>query len=162
MNEGIIHSIGSASVVRIVQFRIREGADLINAIVQAAAMQKIVSGVIISGVGALNKAIFRNLTVFPKSFPVQPEDRIYLEVKSPMELVSLGGWIAPHPGGITEIHAHFSASTVRDGDVCTLGGHLTEGTVAGIKVVIAIAVLEPGSVRTELDPVTKAYDLLFC
>ena len=51
-----IHGIGSAPLERIVQFRVREGADLLNAIGQAVNMQKIESGVIISGVGALSLA----------------------------------------------------------------------------------------------------------
>ena len=104
MAHDLIPSIGSApwSIERIVQFRVALGADLLEAIGQAVRQEEIESGVIISGVGALNKAIFRNLTVFPKRFPVQPEDRIYLEIDTPMELVSLGGWIAPISGGGTE------------------------------------------------------------
>ena len=70
MQKQDIPSIGSAPLERIVQFRVREGTDLLDAIGQAVHLQKIESGVIISGVGALYKAIFRNLIVFPKSFPM--------------------------------------------------------------------------------------------
>jgi len=62
-----------------------------------------------------------------------------------MELVSLTGWIAPRVDGGAEIHAHFAASTVQNETVVTLGGHLTEGTICGIKVVVAILVLDDGS-----------------
>jgi predicted DNA-binding protein with PD1-like motif len=156
-----ITSIGSARLDRIVQFRVRQGADLLDGIAQAVEQQGIESGVIISGIGALKRAVFRNLKVFPKSYPVQPKDRVYLEIEAPLELLSLAGWIAPTAGGGSEIHAHFSASTVRNDEVITLGGHLTKGTVAGIKVVIAIAVLEPGKVSTALDPVSRTNELVF-
>ena len=58
-----------------------------------------------------------------------------------------------------EVHAHFSASTVQDGTVTTLGGHLTEGTRAGIKVVVALAVLEEGKAAAEYDERTRSLDL---
>jgi len=42
-----------------------------------------------------------------------------------------------------------------------LGGHLTEDTIAGIKVVISVLVLEPGSSYAGFDEATKTYDLMF-
>jgi predicted DNA-binding protein with PD1-like motif len=78
-----------------------------------------------------------------------------------MELVSLMGWIAPKKGGGIETHAHFSASTVEGDNVVTLGGHLTEGTVCGIKVVIAILVLQDDTVYADEDGETKTFDIFF-
>jgi predicted DNA-binding protein with PD1-like motif len=153
-------SIGAAKFQKIVQFRVKEGSDLLLGIKEAVRREGISSGVIISGIGALNKAIFRNLKVFPEQFPVRREDRIYLDIDSPMELVSLGGWIASSDDGEVEIHAHFSASTVKEDSVTTLGGHLTEGTIAGIKVVVAVAVLE-GDIATQFDKRTKSKDIVF-
>jgi len=155
-----IVSIGAAQLQKIVQFRVKEGSDLLLGIKEAVQREGIASGVIISGIGALNKAIFRNLKVFPEQFPVRREDRIYLDIDSPMELVSLGGWIASSGDGEVEIHAHFSASTVKGDSVSTLGGHLTEGTIAGIKVVVAIAVLE-GDIEAQFDKRTKGKDIVF-
>jgi predicted DNA-binding protein with PD1-like motif len=97
--------------------------------------------------------------VFPEKFPVNPEDRLYLEVTAPMELVSLTGWIAPRADGGAEIHAHFAASTVRDDTVVTLGGHLTEGTVCGIKVVVAILALGADQARAAMDPHSRSLDI---
>lgn len=149
----------SLAIQRIVQCRIMEGADLLLGITEALEKENIGTGVIVSGIGALEKAIFRNLKRFPDQYPVQKSDRIYLDIEQPMELVSLGGWIARTPQGELEVHAHFSASTVQGETVTTLGGHLTEGTCAGIKVVVAIAVLEDGKAFAGYDERTRSLDL---
>jgi predicted DNA-binding protein with PD1-like motif len=78
-----------------------------------------------------------------------------------MELVSLSGWIAPKTRGGVEVHAHFSASTGENDTVVTLGGHLTEGTIWGIKVVVAILVLAEGGVYADKDRNTKSFDIFW-
>jgi len=78
-----------------------------------------------------------------------------------MELVSLVGWIAPKTGGGVEVHAHFSAATVENDRVVTLGGHLTEGTICGIKVVVAVLVLTDGDVYAAKDHHTESADIFF-
>ncbi len=157
----LLECIGSQNIERLVQFRAKPNADLLIAIEQALELEGIRAGVIISGLGALKKAVFRNLKWFPKNYPVKPADRLYLEVESPMELVSLMGWIAPKKGGGVEIHAHFSASTVENDNIVTLGGHLTEGTICGIKVVIAILVLSDARIYAGEDPETQTFDIYF-
>ena len=149
----------SLAIQRIVQCRIMEGADLLLGIKEAVEKENIGTGVIVSGIGALEKAIFRNLKRFPDQYPVQKSDRIYLVIEQPMELVSLGGWIARTAQEELEVHAHFSASTVQGETVTTLGGHLTEGTRAGIKVVVSIAVLEDGKAFAGYDERTRSLDL---
>jgi len=156
-----IECLGSSKINRMVQFRIKPGADLLQAISEAVDAEGINAGVFVSGLGALKKAIFRNLKVFPEKFPVTPEDRLYLEIAAPLELVSLTGWIAPKAEGGAEIHAHFAASTVRNGTVVTLGGHLTEGTICGIKVVVAILTIGEDGVCAALDQGSKAFDIFF-
>jgi predicted DNA-binding protein with PD1-like motif len=156
-----IEGIGSQNIERLLQFRVKPDVDLLKAIEEAVDAEGVRAGVIVSGLGALKKALFRNLKVFPKSYPVTPKDRLYLEVTTPMELVSLGGWIAPKTGNGVEVHAHFSASTVENDMVVTLGGHLTEGTICGIKVVIAILVLTEGGVYSDKDEKTKSFDIFW-
>ena len=156
-----VECIGSQNIERLVQFRAKPNADLLTAIEQAIEQEGIRAGVIVSGLGALKKAVFRNLKWFPKNYPVKPADRIYLEVEKPMELVSLMGWIAPKKGGDVETHAHFSASTVESDKIVTLGGHLTEGTICGIKVVVAILVLDDTRVYAAEDPGTQSFDIYF-
>jgi len=160
-DDSLLAEIGSQKVERMVQFRVKEGSDLLKAIGEAVKTENIQNGVIVSGLGALKKAVFRNLKRFPDRFPVKPEDRLYLELEKPMELVSLVGWIASREDGVPEIHAHFSASTVEGDNVVTMGGHLTEDTITGIKVVISILVLEPGSLYAGFDESTQTYDLGF-
>lgn len=155
----LLESIGSQQIERLVQFRAKPNADLLIAIEEALEIERIRAGVIVSGLGALQKAVFRNLKWFPQSYPVTPTDRLYLEVEKPMELVSLMGWIAPKKDGGMEIHAHFSASTVENDKIVTLGGHLTEGTICGIKVVIAILVLSDAQIYAEKDQTTQSFDI---
>jgi predicted DNA-binding protein with PD1-like motif len=157
----LLESIGSQKIERLVQFRAKPSADLLTAIAQATEREGIRAGVIVSGLGALKKAVFRNLQWFPQNYPVTPQDRLYLEVERPLELVSLMGWIAPKKSGGVEIHAHFSASTVENENLVTLGGHLTQGTICGIKVVIAILVLADARVYVAEDPTTQSYDIYF-
>jgi predicted DNA-binding protein with PD1-like motif len=152
---------GFSQIQRLFQFRIKSDADLLQAISEAVSAEGIRAGVFVSGLGALKKAIFRNLKIFPKKYPVTDEERLYLEVTSPMELVSLTGWIAPKAGGGVEVHAHFAASTVQDEAVVTMGGHLTEGTICGIKCVIAVLVIEQDSIHADHDEKTKTFDLFF-
>ena len=154
-----IDQIGSQAIRRVMQFRARRGVSLLGAIEEAVQTEEIRAGVIISGLGALEKAVFRNLRHFPRQFPVRPADRLYLEVARPMELVSLTGWIAPQTDGGVEIHAHFAASLVEGDTVATLGGHLTHETLCGIKVVVAILEVSPESVAAREDPDTRTADL---
>jgi predicted DNA-binding protein with PD1-like motif len=161
MDLKLIESIGSQNIERLVQFRVKPYVDLLKAIEEAVKAEGVRAGVIVSGLGALKKALFRNLKVFPKRYPVTPEDRLYLEVTTPMELVSLSGWIAPKSASGVEVHAHFSASTVENDTVVTLGGHLTEGTICGIKVVVAILVLAEAGVRADKDETTKSFDIFW-
>lgn len=156
-----IECIGSSPIHRVVQFRIKPGSDLLQAIAEALNHERVRAGVFVSGLGALRKAIFRNLKVFPEKYPVTPEDRLYRRVTTPMELVSLTGWIAPNLGGGVEIHAHFAASTVENETLVTFGGHLTEGAICGIKVVVAVLVLDDRTLYADQDPGSKAADIFF-
>jgi len=151
---------GFSKIERLYQFRLKPGTDLQQGITQAVTAAGIRAGAFVSGLGALRRAVFRNLKVFPEAYPVTPADRLYLEIEAPMELVSLTGWVAPSATGV-EVHAHFAASTVKDETVVTLGGHLTGGTVCGIKCVVALLVIDPQSVRAADDAGTKSVDLFF-
>ena len=116
---------------------------------------------ILSGVGALKKATFRNLKVLPPDFKIETHHRLYLVLEQPMEIVSLTGWIATKEDGMAEVHAHFSASTVVEDRVITLGGHLTPGTLTSVKVVIAIGVVEDTNITAGLDPRINQFDVKF-
>ena len=76
-----------------------------------------------------------------------------------MEIVSLTGWMATKGEGDLEIHAHFSASTVIQDQVVTLGGHLISGTLTSVKVVIVIGVIEETNIKAGLDPRINQIDV---
>ncbi len=145
----------------IVQLRVKPGSDLLTAIREGVERHGIKSGIFLSGLGALEKAVLRNLRMFPDKYPVAPEHRLYYELKKPLELLSLSGWIGENPDGSAEIHAHFSVSYAEGDKVVSAGGHLTEGTIASIKVVVAIGVFPQGSMLTSFDDITKSYDIDF-
>jgi len=147
-----LEGVGTGRIQRIVMGKLKVDVDLLKGIEELVRREKIHSGVILSAVGALKKATFRNLKVLPSDFKVHTHHRLYLDLEQPMEIVSLTGWIAPLEDGTPELHAHFSASTVMGDTVVTLGGHLTPGTITSIKVVVVIGVIEESNIRASIDP----------
>ncbi len=156
-----LEGIGKGRIDRIVIGKMKIGVDLLAGIKELAEKEAIQAGIILSGIGALKKAIFRNAKVIPPDYKMEDQYRIYLEVESPLELVSLPGWIARKADGQIEVHAHFSASTVMGDKVVTLGGHLTPGTITSIKVVVIVGVIESSDIRAALDPKINQVDLTF-
>jgi len=157
----LLEGIGRGRMDRIVMGKFRMNIDLLHGIEELVQAERVRTGVILSGVGALKKATFRNLKVLPPDFKVESHHRLYLELEQPMEIVSLTGWIATGAKGGTEVHAHFSASTVMENRVVTLGGHLIPGTLTSIKVVITIGVIEETNIRAGLDPLINQIDIKF-
>jgi predicted DNA-binding protein with PD1-like motif len=160
-SNSLLRAVGWQSIGDVIQLAVKPGSDLLAAIEEGVLRENVRAGVFVSGVGALSRAVFRSLRRFPETYPVRDEDRLYFEVEKPMELLSVGGWLAPDPDGKVEMHAHFSASMVEDDVIVTRGGHLTTGTICGIKVVVAILVLADRSVRAEYESVTQSYDIFF-
>jgi len=157
----LLEGIGKGRIDRIVMGKLRMNIDLLQGIEELVKTEGVRTGVILSGVGALKKATFRNLKVLPPDFKIENHHRLYLVLEQPMEIVSLTGWIATGEEGGAEVHAHFSASTVMEDRVVTLGGHLVPGTLTSIKVVIAIGVVEETNIRAGLDPRINQIDVKF-
>ena len=157
----LLEGVGRGRMGRVVMGKLRMDVDLLEGIETLVKQERIQTGVILSGIGALKKATFRNLKVLPPDLKVEKHHRLYLELEQPMEIVSLTGWIATREDGGTEIHAHFSASTVINDQVATLGGHLTPGTLTSVKVVIVIGVIENTDIRAGLDPRLNQIDVKF-
>lgn len=158
---GLLEGIGRGRLDRVVMGKLRMDVDLLEGIEELVKKERIRTGVILSGIGALKKATFRNLKVLPPDLKVEKHHRVYLELEQPMEIVSLTGWIATREDGEPEIHAHFSASTVLNDQVVTLGGHLTPGTLTSVKVVIVIGVIEDSDIRASLDLRLNQFDVKF-
>jgi predicted DNA-binding protein with PD1-like motif len=157
----LLEGIGRGRMDRIVMGKLKTGFDLLEGIQELAKKEGIRTGVILSGIGALKKATFRNLKMLPLDLKVEKQHRLYLELEQPMEIVSLTGWMATKDGGDLEVHAHFSASTVMEDKVITLGGHLIPGIITSIKVVVVIGVIEETNIRAGLDSRINQIDVKF-
>jgi predicted DNA-binding protein with PD1-like motif len=157
----LLEGIGKGRIDRIVMGKLRMDIDLLQGIEELVKREGVRTGVILSGIGALKKATFRNLKVLPPDLKVEKHHRLYLELEQPMEIVSLTGWIATREDGEAEVHAHFSASTVMEDKVVTLGGHLIPGTLTSVKVVIVIGVIEESNIIAGLDPRINQMDVRF-
>jgi len=157
----LLEGIGKGRIDRIVMGKLRMNIDLLQGIEELVKREGVRTGVILSGIGALKKATFRNLKVLPPDLKVEKHHRLYLELEQPMEIVSLTGWIATREDGEAEVHAHFSASTVMEDKVVTLGGHLIPGTLTSVKVVIVIGVIEESNIIAGLDPRINQMDVRF-
>ena len=160
MEQSLLEGVGSGPVQRIVVARMKIGVDLLEGIQEVVRREGINKGVFVTGMGALQKAVFRNLKQFPREFPVVDKDRLFLELSQPLELVSLTGHVSTKENGEPNIHAHFSASTVMGDTVATLGGHLVKGTVTSIKVAVAIAVVEEIPMKSRFSSHSNSEELI--
>ena len=160
-SDHLAEGIGKGRLDRIVVGKLKMDIDLLEGIKELVREEKIRTGVILSGIGALKKAVFRNLKTLPSDLKVEDRHRLYLELVQPLEIISLTGWIATPEDGETEIHIHFSASTVMEDRVVSLGGHLTPGTITSVKVVVAIGVIEESNIKAGLDLRLHQMDVTF-
>jgi predicted DNA-binding protein with PD1-like motif len=67
--------------------------------------------------------------------------------------------VATKEDGNLEVHAHFSASTVIEDKVVTLGGHLIPGVITSVKVAVVIGVVEDTNIKAGLDPRINQMDV---
>lgn len=144
--------IGKGRIGRIVMGKLKIGVDLLQGIEELANREGIQAGVILSGVGSLEKGVFRNVRVVPPDYKMEDKYRLFLDIDKPLELVSLSGWIAATDEGESNVHAHFMTSTVIDDKVVGLGGHLIPGNITSIKCVVVIGVIEDTNIKAALDP----------
>ena len=157
----VLEGIGRGRIDQIIMGKLGVDVDLLEGIQELAKREGVHTGVILSAVGALKKATFRNLKTLPADLKIEKHHRLYLELEQPMEIVSLTGWMATKEDGEIEVHAHFSASTVVENKIVTLGGHLTPGTITSVKVVIVLGVVEDTNIKAGLDPRVNQIDVTF-
>ena len=156
-----LEGIGRGQISRVVAGRLKIGVDLLDGIEEIARKENIKTGVILSGIGALQKSVFRNAKIVPPDYKMKDEYRLFVEINKPLEIVSLCGWIATTGDGKCNIHAHLSATTVIDDKIVSLGGHLIPGTITSIKVVVIIGVMDDSNIKAALDPKVNQVDLSF-
>ena len=156
-----LEGLGKAQIDRIVMGKMKIGVDLLQGIEEIAKSGNIRTGVILSGIGALGRGAFRNAKEIPPDYKVEDKHRVFLNIEQPLELTSLSGWIATTAENETNVHAHFMTTTVMDGKVVSLGGHLVPGTITSIKVVVVIGVLEGSTIKAALDTRLNQIDVSF-
>ncbi len=154
-----LEGIGRGRIGRVVMGKLKIGVDLLEGIEELAKRENVKTGVLLSGVGALERGVFRNVKIVPPDYKVEDKHRLYLDIEQPLELVSISGWIATMEDGDINVHAHFSATTVIDDKVVTLGGHLVRGNITSIKVVVVIGVIEDTDIKAALDPRVNQIDV---
>lgn len=161
MEYDYLEGIGRGQINRVVVGKLKIGVDLLSGIEEIARKGNIKTGIILSGVGALQKGIFRNAKVVPPDYKMEDKYRLFVEIDKPLEIVALSGWIATSTDGKCNVHAHISTSTVIDDKIVSLGGHLTNGTITSIKVVVSIGVIGDSNIKAALDPRINQIDLGF-
>jgi predicted DNA-binding protein with PD1-like motif len=155
----LLEGVGRGQMNRIVMGKLGMDIDLLEGIKELAKRGKVQTGIILSAIGALKKATFRNLKILPPDLKIEKHHRLYFDLEQPMEIVSLTGWMATKEDEDLEIHAHLSASTIIQDQIVTLGGHLTPGIITSVKVVVVIGVIEESNIRAGLDPRNNQVDI---
>lgn len=156
-----LEGIGTGKIECIVMGKLKIGVDLLEGIQEIAKAEKIKTGIILTGIGALQKAVFRNAKVIPADYKMKDEYRVFVEIDRPLELVSLNGWLATTAENELNVHAHFVTTTVIDGEMVTLGGHLIPGTITSIKNVVVIGVIADTNITAALDSKLDQIDVKF-
>ena len=71
--------------------RIRPGSDLMKSIRVVAEENGMKAGVILSGVGLLERTHLRNCKVLPERYPITDANRSFLAFERPLEILALSG-----------------------------------------------------------------------
>jgi len=160
-NYKYLEGTGEGKIGRIIIGKLKIGVDLLGGIEELARKENIQTGGIISGIGALEKGVFRNARVVPPDYKMEDKYRLYVDIENPLELISLNGWIATTGDGDINVHAHYSATTVIDDKLVSLGGHLVTGTITSIKVVVVIGEIGNTNIKAALDSNINQIDIDF-
>ena len=143
---------------RIMVLRLKPGSDLLETLHTLVSEERIEAGVIVSGVGLLGEARLRNCKSLPRDFPITDSNRTFLSIKKPLEILSISGNISKAEGSPL-VHAHITLSSVEEGDVSLVGGHLLEGCKVHGFAEIVIMELEEIEMEKRFDEETKTLQL---
>ena len=107
-------SYGTATLGRVIVMKIEPEKDLLTTLEDIAIKERIKTGIILSGIGSLKRALLRNLKNFPECFPIDDKDRFFKSIDGPLEILSLEGNIVEKEDGKIVVHAHISLSSIKD------------------------------------------------
>jgi predicted DNA-binding protein with PD1-like motif len=126
------------TVKRVIALRLAPGEDVLQGLQSAVEKAGINNGIIMSGIGSLNGARYFD----PIPLPEKKAKYGYgeaLELRGPIELVSLNGMICQGVKGETLFHLHGSFS---DQYGNAWGGHLIEGNKVLLTVDVVIGEID--------------------
>jgi len=148
----------SGEAGRIIVARLMPGSDLLLSLRKIVKEENVKAGVILSGVGLLSKAHLRNCKVLPKEYPITDANRSFMSFERPLEILGLSGNVSEVEGKPV-VHAHITLSSVNDGGISVIGGHLIEGCIIFGFAEIILMELENISMKKEFDEETKTFQL---
>ena len=138
--------------------RMKSGNDLLRALNNLLEEHNIKAGVILSGVGLLRRAGLRNCKSLPKEYPITDENRSYMEITNPLEILTLSGNISEVEGK-SWVHAHVTLSYIDGEEIHVVGGHLIEGCIIFGFAEVIIMELKDIDMRKTFDEETKQMQL---
>ncbi|MFQ5820022.1 MAG: PPC domain-containing DNA-binding protein [Candidatus Heimdallarchaeota archaeon] len=138
--------------------RIKPENDLLQSICSLVEKHEVKSGVILSGVGLLQRARLRNCKSIPNEYPITDANRSYLTFEKPLEILALSGNVHEVEGK-SGVHAHITLSYVEEDKIGVVGGHLIEGCIVFGFAEIIIMELEEIDMGKTLDAETKTLQL---
>jgi len=148
----------NSGIKRILIARFGPKEDLLASLENFTKKENIKSGVILSGVGSVEKTCIRNPKGIAPSFPITDNYRYIKEYNDAGELNSLSGNIALSPDGDVIVHAHVTVS-LGNSEGKVVGGHLAYGTIIYSTAEIIIAELSNIILLRKNDPLTKMLEL---
>ncbi len=149
------YDLKSGKIDEVIVAVVEAGGDIKSAIEEVARKENITSGIVLSGIGTLRRAVLRN----PKTYSMPPEV-LLIEIDGPVELLSLEGNISigipeePGAEGGESINVHLHA-VVSNKEGRTFGGSVASGNIVWRQVELAIARISGIALRREREEESK-------
>ena len=130
--------MATGTIKRVIAFRLKPGMDVLNGLKEVCEKENIKNGIILSGIGSLDGAVFGN------PVPLKDKKAGYgygnpTTLYGPIELTNISGMICHDDDENILLHVHVSLS---DQHGTGHGGHLIEGTKVLLTTDMVIAELE--------------------
>ena len=161
---GAFHLAIGSGVRRSIVVTIESGSDLLETLEEVAKRESLKNAAVLSGVGSLNKASFRNIETTPGrgadagSQLLTKGPRMTLRnLSGPMEIISLEGNITRDDNDRSVLHLH---GMVSDEEARVFGGALSRGCEVSRQVEVFILEMGGVELRRVLSPETGSKNLV--
>lgn len=147
------------NIKRIVVVRVGPKEDLLKSLELFVRRKNINSGLIISGIGSVEKVSLRLPFGIAPQFPITDEHRRVVEYESPGEITNISGNIAVLSSGEVMVHAHLNVALGDHYKGQVVGGHLVYGNIVYNTAEIFLGEVS-GVIERVIDPITKMPEIL--